>query len=212
MHAVSINSGQITRNVQIIDGEGDLCYFKGYQDCTTDHQCFRKVAAQAMEEFQNANVIPPAFMKRFGKKPVPDKPKIRRAGQRKASRTKPSIKKRIQNTGDSISCQKVEEDAFKLDERPLSREVHRRVEKKEYPTRYKSRAPQGYTGIDADMLPGPPPEDPKPSNATCLKKLDRRQQNSLQRAADACLKRPSMLLTVLRNVDKREISELSCPI
>ena len=77
------------------------------------------------------------------------------------------------------------------------------MEKKEYPTRYKSRAPQGYTGVDADMLPGPPPEDAKPSNATCLRRLDRRQQNSLQRAADACLKRPSMLLTVLRNVDKR---------
>ena len=205
LHAVSINSGQITSNVQIIDGEVDVVVIlKAIKDCTTDRiNVVRKVAAQAMEEFQNANVIPPAFMKRFGKKPVPDKPKIRRAGERMTSRSKQSIRKSSQNAEALHDSQRAEKDAVNIDERPLSREVHRRVEKKVYPTRYKSRAPEGYTGVDADMLPAPPPEDPKPSNSTCLQKLDRRQQNSLQRAADACLKRPSMLLTVLRNVDKR---------
>ena len=60
LHAVSVNSGQITRNVQIIDGEVDVVIIlKAIKDCTTDRiNVVRKVAAQAMEEFQNANVIP----------------------------------------------------------------------------------------------------------------------------------------------------------
>ena len=48
--------------------------------------------------------------------------------------------------------------------------------KKRVPTRYKSRAPKGYTGIDKATLPPPPPVDHKPSNASCLKQLDRRQK------------------------------------
>ena len=202
LHAVSMNSGQITRNVQIIDGEVDIVIIlKAIKDCTTDRiNVVRQIAAQAMEEFQNANVIPPAFLNRFGKKFVPEKPKIRRAGAPSNNNKKKTNS--ILKSSSSNNNRKGN-DPLTGDERPLSREVHRREKKREFPTRYKSRAPKGYTGIDKATLPPPPPVDHKPSNASCLKQLDRRQKNSLKRAADACVKRPNMILTVLRNVDKR---------
>ena len=63
LHAVSINSGQITRNVQIIDGEVDVVVIlkELLKIAQRIINVVRKVAAQAMEEFQNANVIPSVY-------------------------------------------------------------------------------------------------------------------------------------------------------
>ena len=84
-------------------------------------------------------MLSPAFMNRFGKKPVPDKQRFEELAK-KISRSKQYVRKSSQSAKAPHDSQRAEKDAVNIDERPLSREVHRRVEKKVYPTRYKSRA------------------------------------------------------------------------
>ena len=214
LHGITLNNGQILKSVQIIDGEVDIVVvLKTIKDCSCDRvNVVRETASKAMVEFDEADLIPEAFKARFAPKKDRSPAYIKPATDGKHSKLS-IMKKQSPQNQPKLTDGNERSEYFLRDEdvRKAHRDVHRQPETKLFPTRYKTKADPSFNGIDESLIPPPPELPASASNATCLKKLNQPQRNSLQRVTVMCSKRPSMVVSELRKMIKTDSFVLVVP-
>jgi|UPI00048CA89E hypothetical protein len=196
LHGLTNSSGQILRNLQIVDDEVDIVIIlKCVRDCMQDRvNVVRECAANAMDEFSAAELIPEGFRSKFAPK------NVTKRNQPKKVRSPRIPKSPLEDVG-----------ILAPEERTYNKSALPRPEKREFPTRYKSRAPKSFTGLDKEM---PPLEKPIPAHAlrsSCIRKLDQQQRNYLSRVTLACVKNQHLFLREMKRITKRGVFALVVP-